>query len=249
MLDKFNETNIAVNIVATYAGGGYTATLYRGVVGKPSFAGAPSWVVLKILWGNGTAVANPGYSVLQLAYRKSLVTLRWAPVARSPPACPLTLVYVNRSLFPLLSASWALAGIYNVTTLTMRVFLRWPEDYVPATPAPTQSPQSLSLLCTSFSGSGLYSIYLGGLLQFSDSTPGPVLPAALPAPLRWLTTTDVGYTAFANATVLTMCTYPLLNFKAQPMSNLSRQTSPAVSLSSTTASAATVADTPRASAM
>jgi hypothetical protein len=82
VLDNFNETNIAVDITATYTGGGYTATLYRGVVGRPSFAGAPSWVVLKILWGDGTAVANPGYSVLQLAYRKSLVTLRWAPVAR-----------------------------------------------------------------------------------------------------------------------------------------------------------------------
>jgi hypothetical protein len=77
VLNVFSETNIAVDITATYTGGGYTATLYRGVVGRPSFAGAPSWVVLKILWGNGTVVANPGYSVLQLAYRKSLVTLRW----------------------------------------------------------------------------------------------------------------------------------------------------------------------------
>lgn len=77
--NKFNETNIAVNITATYTGGGYTATLYRGVVGKPSFAGAPSWVVLKILWGNGTAVAKPGYSAVQLIQRKSLVTLMWAP--------------------------------------------------------------------------------------------------------------------------------------------------------------------------
>jgi len=82
VLDEFDETNIAVDITATYTGGGYTATLYRGVVGMPSFAGAPSWVVLKILWGNGKAVANPGYSALQLAYRKSLATLRWAPVAR-----------------------------------------------------------------------------------------------------------------------------------------------------------------------
>jgi hypothetical protein len=79
VLDKFNETNIAVDITATYTGGGHTATLYRGVVGKPSFAGAPSWVVLKILWGNGTAVANPGYSAVQLIQRKSLVTLMWAP--------------------------------------------------------------------------------------------------------------------------------------------------------------------------
>ncbi len=61
VLDKFDETNIAVDITAEYTGG-YTATLYRGVVGKPSFAGAPSWVVLKIQWGSGTAVANPGYS-------------------------------------------------------------------------------------------------------------------------------------------------------------------------------------------
>ena len=82
VLDKFNETNIAVDITASYTGGGYTATLYRGVVGMPSFAGAPSWVVLKILWGSGKVVANPGYSALQLAYRKSLATLRWAPVAR-----------------------------------------------------------------------------------------------------------------------------------------------------------------------
>jgi hypothetical protein len=80
VLDEFDEMNIAVDITATYTGGGYTATLYRGVVGRPSFAGAPSWVVLKMLWGNGTAVANPGYSALQLAYRKSLVTLRWVPV-------------------------------------------------------------------------------------------------------------------------------------------------------------------------
>jgi hypothetical protein len=224
VLNEFNETNIAVNITATYTGGGYTATLYRGVVGKPSFAGAPSWVVLKILWGNGTAVANPGYSALQLAYRKSLATLRWAPVARPPPTCPPTLVYVNKSLFPLLSASWALAGSYNVTTLTMKVFPGWPEDYVPATLAPTASPQSLSLLRTGFSGSGLYSIYLGGLLQFSDSAPGPGPPVALPAPLRWLTTTDVGYVASANASVPAICTYPLLNFKAQPMSKLYQQT-------------------------
>jgi hypothetical protein len=61
VLDKFDETNIAVDITAEYTGG-YTATLYRGVVGKPSFAWSPSWVVLKILWGSGTAVANPGYS-------------------------------------------------------------------------------------------------------------------------------------------------------------------------------------------
>jgi len=79
VLDKFNEANIAVDITATYTGGGHTATLYRGVVGKPSFAGAPSWVVLKILWGNGTTVANPGYSAVQLIQRKSLVTLMWAP--------------------------------------------------------------------------------------------------------------------------------------------------------------------------
>jgi hypothetical protein len=79
VLDKFNETNIAVDITATYTGGGYTATLYQGVVGKPSFAEAPSWVVLKILWGNGTVVANTGYSAVQLIQRKSLVTLMWAP--------------------------------------------------------------------------------------------------------------------------------------------------------------------------
>jgi hypothetical protein len=224
VLDKFNETNIAVNITATYTGGGYTATLYRGVVGKPSFAGAPSWVVLKILWGNGTAVANPGYSALQLAYRKSLATLRWMPVARPPPACPLTLVYVNRSLFPLLYASWALAGIYNVTTLTMKVFPGWPEDYVPATLAPTQSPQSLSLRRTSFLGAGLYSVYLGNLLQFSDAAPGPGPAVTLPAVLRWWTTTSAVYTVVANATVPTICTYPLLSFTAVPMSNLLRQT-------------------------
>jgi hypothetical protein len=224
VLDKFNETNIAVDITATYTGGGYTATLYRGVVGMPSFAGAPSWVVLKILWGNGTAVANPGYSALQLAYRKSLATLRWMPVARPPPACPLTLVYVNRSLFPLLSASWALAGIYNVTTLTMKVLPGWPEDYVPATLAPTQSPQSLSLLRTSFLGAGLYSVYLGNLLQFSDAAPGPGPAVTLPADLRWWTTTSAVYTVVANATVPTICTYPLLNFTAVPMSNLLRQT-------------------------
>jgi hypothetical protein len=79
VLDKFNETNIAVDITATYTGGGYTATLYQGVVGKPSFAEAPSWVVLKILWGNGTVVANTGYSAVQLIQRNSLVTLMWAP--------------------------------------------------------------------------------------------------------------------------------------------------------------------------
>jgi len=167
VLDKFNETNIAVDITAEYTGGGYTATLCRGVVGRPSFAGAPSWVVLKILWGSGTAVANPGHSALQLAYRKSLATLRWAPVAR--PACPPTLVYVNESLFPLLPASWALVGSYNIMTFTMRVFSGWPEDYVPATLAPTVPPQSLSLRRTSFSSAGLYSVYLGNLLQFSDA--------------------------------------------------------------------------------
>jgi hypothetical protein len=224
VLNKFNETNIAVNITATYTGGGYTATLYRGVVGKPSFAGAPSWVVLKILWGNGTAVANPGYSALQLAYRKSLATLRWAPMARPPPACPPTLVYVNRSLFPLLSASWALAGIYNVTTLIMKVFPGWPEDYVPATLAPTQSPQSLSLSRASFLGAGLYSVYLGNLLQFSDAAPGPGPAVTLPAYLRWWTNTSAVYTVVANATVPTVCTYPLLSFTAVPMINLLRQT-------------------------
>jgi hypothetical protein len=220
VLDKFDETNIAVDITAEYTGGGYTATLYRGAVGKPSFAGAPSWVVLKILWGSGKVVANPGYSALQLAYRKSLATLRWMPV--ETPECPRTLVYINESLFPLLS--WALAGIYNVTTLTMRVFPGWPEDYVPATLAPTQPPQSLSLRRTSFSGAGLYSVYLGGLLQFNDAAPGPGPAVTLPANLRWWTNTSAVYTVVANATVPEVCTYPLLSFTAVPMNNLLRQT-------------------------
>jgi len=219
VLDKFNETNIAIDITATYTGGGYTATLYRGVVGKPGFAGAPSWVVLKILWGNGTAVANLGYSALQLFCRKSLATLRWMPMT-----CPPTLVYVNESLFPLLSASWALAGIYNVTTLTMRVFPAWPEDYVPATLAPTQSPQSLSLSRASFSGAGLFSVYLGNLLQFSDAALGPGPAVTLPAVLRWWTNTSATYAVVANATVSEVCTYPLLNFTAVPMDNFLRQT-------------------------
>jgi hypothetical protein len=223
VLDKFNGTNIAVDITATYTGG-CTATLYRGMVGKPSFAGASSWVVLKILWGNGTAVANPGYSALQLAYRKSLATLRWMPVARPPPTCPPTLVYVNESLFPLLSASWALAGSYNVTTLTMKVFPSWPEDYVPATLAPTQSPQSLSLRRTSFLGAGLYSVYLGNFLQFSDAAPGPGPAVALPAYLRWWTSTSAAYTVDADATVPEVCTYPQLNFTAMPMNNFLHQT-------------------------
>jgi len=198
VLNMFNETNIAVDITATYTGGGYTATLYRGVVGKPSFVGAPSWVVLKML--------------------------RWMPVERPPPTCPSTLVYVNRSLFPLLYASRALAGIYEVTTLTMKVFPGWPEDYVPAILAPSQPPQSLSLRRTSFLGAGLYSVYLGNLLQFSDAAPGPGPAVTLPANLRWWTRTSAAYTVVANATVPTVCTYPLLNFTAVPMSNLLRQT-------------------------
>jgi len=145
-------------------------------------------------------------------------------VMSPPPACPATLVYVNQSLFPLLSASWTHAGNHNVTTLTMRVFPGWPEDYVPATLAPTEPTQWLSLLRKDFSGSGLYSIYLGGLLQFNDSSPGPGPSASLPAPLRWSTTTETGYVASADASVPAICTYPLLSLKAQPMSILHQQT-------------------------
>jgi len=103
-------------------------------------------------------------------------------VMSPPPTCPATLVYVNQSLFPLLSASWTHAGSHNVTTLTIKVFPGWPEDYVPATLAPTEQPQWLSLLRKDFSGSALYSIYLGGLLQFNDSSPGPRPPAPPPPP-------------------------------------------------------------------
>jgi hypothetical protein len=106
----------------------------------------------------------------------------------------------------------------------MKVFPGWPEDYVPATLAPTQPPQSLSLLRTSFSGASHCSVYLGNLLQFSDAAQGPGPAVTLPADLRWWMTTSAVYTVVANATVPTVCTYPLLNFMAVPMNNLLRQT-------------------------
>ncbi len=106
----------------------------------------------------------------------------------------------------------------------MRVFPSWPEDYVPAALAPAQPPQSLSLRRASFLGAGLFSVYLGNLLQFSDSAPGPGPAVTLPAVLRWWTTTSAVCTVVANATVPTVCTYPLLSFTAVPMSNLLRQT-------------------------
>jgi len=178
VLSKFREAKIAVDVTATYTGGGISTTLYKGTTEGLSLVMSP------------------------------------------PPTCPATLVYVNQSLFPLLSASWTHAGSHNVTTLTIKVFPGWPEDYVPATLAPTEQPQWLSLLRKDFSGSALYSIYLGGLLQFNDSSPGPGPSAPLPAPLRWSTTTETGYVASADASVPAICTYPLLSLKAQPMSTL-----------------------------
>ncbi len=178
---KFRETKIAVDVTATYTGGGISTTLYKGTAEGPSF------------------------------------------VLSTPPACPATLVYVNQSLFPLISASWTHAGSHNVTTLTMKVFPGWPEDYVIATLAPTEPPQWLSLLRGDFTGSALYSVYLGNLLQFSDSSPGPGPSAHLPAPLRWSIMTETGYIASVNASVPAICTYPLLRLKAQPMSILHQQ--------------------------
>jgi hypothetical protein len=183
VLSKFREAKIAVDVTATYTGGGISTTLYKGTTEGVSFVMSP------------------------------------------PPACPATLVYVNRSLFPLISASWTHVGSHNVTTLTMKVFPGWPEDYVPATLASTEQPQRLSLLRKDFSGSALYSIYLGGLLQFNESSPGPGPSAPLPAPLRWSTTTEAGYVASADASVPAICTYPLLSLKAQPMSILHQQIS------------------------
>ncbi|MDT7874487.1 MAG: hypothetical protein RQ859_03790 [Pyrobaculum sp.] len=182
VLSKFREAKIAVDVTATYTGGGISTTLYKGTTEGLSFVMSP------------------------------------------PPACPATLVYVNQSLFPLLSASWTHVGSHNVTTLTMKVFPGWPEDYVLATLAPTEQPQWLSPLRKDFSGSALYSIYLGGLLQFNESSPGPGPSASLPAPLRWSTTTETGYVASADASVPAICTYPLLSLKAQPMSILHQQT-------------------------
>ncbi len=102
----------------------------------------------------------------------------------------------------------------------MRVFPSWPEDYVPATLAPTQSPQSLSLSRVSFLGAGLFSVYLGNLLQFSDAAPGPGPAVTLLADLRWWTTTSATYAVVAYATVSTVCTYPLLSFTVMSMNNV-----------------------------
>jgi hypothetical protein len=144
-------------------------------------------------------------------------------VMTTPPPCPATLVYVNRSLFPLISASWTHAGGHNVTTLAVKVFPGWPEDYVPAALAPAEQFQRLSLLRGDFTGSAAYSVYLGNLPQFGDASPGPGPAAILPAPLRWTITTETGYAASVNASVPAVCTYPLLRLKAQPMSVLHQQ--------------------------
>ena len=179
---RFREAKMAVDVTATYTGGGASATLYKGTTERLSF------------------------------------------VMKTPPPCPATLVYVNQSLFPLISASWTHAGSHNITTLTVKVFPGWPEDYAPAALAPTEQLQQVSLLRGDFTGSAAYSVYLGNLPQFSDSSPGPGPSASLPAALRWLITSETGYTASVNASVPAICTYPLLRLKAQPMSAVHRQT-------------------------
>ncbi|ABL88566.1 hypothetical protein Pisl_1407 [Pyrobaculum islandicum DSM 4184] len=224
VLGKFNVTNVGVKIDAVYTGGGYSQTLYSGVVGVASYAAAPNWVVVRVVWGSGAAAGTPGYGVAQFVYRRGLVSLLWTPAAAPPPpVCPATRVYLDTSLAPLLSASWRLVGNYNVTTLSMKIYPGWPEDYTVATLAPTTAPQQVSLVKAASYGSAQYSVYLGGLLQFNESLSFNN-PVSLPAPLRWVTKASGPYWVTANASVAALCSYPLLNLTATPMSKLYSQT-------------------------
>jgi hypothetical protein len=132
---KFREAKIAVDVTATYTGGGISTTLYKGTTEGLSFVMSP------------------------------------------PPACPATLVYVNQSLFPLISASWTHAGSHNVTTLTMKVFPGWHEDYVPATPAPPSSPSGFRF-CARTSPAPPYTLSTSA--AFCSLTTPPQAPAPPP---------------------------------------------------------------------
>ena len=214
---QFNETTIGVSITASYDYSGGSVVLYSGVVGAPSYAGAPNWVVMRVVWGAASVATTPGASVVEVQRRKALFTVLWTPAA-PPPRCPLVLVYPYVYLRPLLSWSSASVLGFNVTTLALKAMPNWPEQYDVASLAANMSGWSASLNKTAEIFSGDYRVYLGGVLQLSPTqNSGPPVP--LPAALGLHVKTQSPGVVESNTTLFgeRRCAYPLLMLAASPM--------------------------------
>ncbi|MEM4492520.1 MAG: hypothetical protein QXJ71_02005, partial [Pyrobaculum sp.] len=217
VLRQFDEASIGALITAAYNYSGGSVVLYSGVVGGPSYAGQPNWVVMRVLWRSAAVGTAPGASVVEVQQRKALFTVLWTPTA-PPPRCPLVWVYPYVYLWPLLSWSSASAQGYNVTTLTLKAMPNWPEQYDVASLAANMSGWSASLNKTLEIFSGDYRVYLGGVLQLSP-TQSSGQPVALPAALGWYVNTQSPGVVEANATLFGQrrCTSPLLRLAVSPM--------------------------------
>ena len=139
----------------------------------------------------------------------------WLVLAVKPPVWKSW----NTSLHPVVSGAWFESGGLNVTYYRLLFVPGWPEEYVVGCVA-NSSPAVARFEKVSESGSGTYSIYLGGQLQLSNyQGAGPSVP--LPADILWSSTASSRYSVLAWLVYRPGPTArQLVNFTAEPMSLL-----------------------------
>jgi hypothetical protein len=134
---------------------------------------------------------------------------------------------LNLSVYPLASASWAPSDIYNVTFYRVKFVPGWPELYTVGYFVPRDPGWSARLEAVGRSGTGQYTIALGGQVQITESQDaGPYVPIAGATPLDWRILATQRFSILARAWFSQggVTAVQLINFTAEPMSKLYQQT-------------------------